>query len=63
MAFSVLKSNDFVPEEVETLKEIAKLKEAVKTCEDDEEKAVLIGKLNAKTLSLTLLLERYKRKR
>lgn len=63
MAFSILRSNDFVPEEVETLKEIAKLKEAIKACEDEEEKATLIGKLNDKTLALTLSLERYKRKK
>jgi len=63
MAFAMLKSNDFIPDEVEKLKEIARLKEAISACADDAEKAVLTKKLNEMSLSLTLLLESRKRKR
>ena len=63
MAYSMLKSNQFVPEEVEMLNEISQLKENIKNCADADEKAALIRNLNDKTLALTLSLEKYKRKR
>ncbi len=63
MGYSILKSNDFVPEEVETLKEINGLREKIKSCAEPEEKQKLIKILNEKSLALTLLLERSKRKR
>ena len=63
MVFSVLKSNDFVPEEVEIFKEINLLREKIKSCTDTEEKQKLVKILNEKSLALTLLMERMKRKR
>src|SRR5213593_1543307 len=63
MTYSMLKSNQFVPEEVEMIREIAALKETIKVCCSDEEKAALMRKLNDKTLALTLAMEKYKRKR
>jgi hypothetical protein len=41
MAFSILKSNDFVPEEVEMMKEIAALKEKLAATVDEIERADL----------------------
>jgi hypothetical protein len=63
MSYSVLKSNDFVPEEVEIFKEINLLREKIKSCADAEEKQRLVKVLNEKSLALTLLMERMKRKR
>ena len=62
MAFSMLKSNDFVPEEVEIFKEIADLTEKLKTCADDRETSVLAKKLNERKLTLSILLDKRRRK-
>ena len=62
MGFSILRSNDFVPEEVERLKEIAELREKLKTASGPEEKETLDKKLRDKTLALSLILEKNKRK-
>lgn len=62
MGFSILKSNDFVPEEVERLKEIAELREKLKTASGPEEKESLEKELRNKTLALILILEKNKRK-
>jgi hypothetical protein len=63
IGYSVLKSNNFVPEEVDRLNEIRLLKEELKSCADENEKKRLTKILNEKTLSLALVLERNKRKR
>lgn len=62
MGYSVLKSNNFVPEEVEMLKEIADLKDEIKNCQDDEERADLTKQLHQKQLAVTIALEEYKRR-
>ena len=62
MGFSILKSNDFVPEEVERLKEIAILREKQLACSDATEKMALDKDLRDKTLALSLILEKNKRK-
>jgi len=62
IGFSILRSNDFVPEEVERLKEIAELREKLKTASSPEEKETLDKKLRDKTLALSLILEKNKRK-
>ena len=62
MGFSILKSNEFVPEEVERLKEIAEVREKLKTATDAEEKQALEKSLRDKTLALSLILEKNKRK-
>jgi hypothetical protein len=58
MGYSVLKSNKFVPAEVDMLKEIGELREKVKTCADEVEKKKLDKILQEKNLALTMLLER-----
>jgi len=63
MAYSMLKSNEFVPEEVEMLKEIAALKKQLSTCTSDKEKMELTKKLNERQLALAVAMEKYKRKR
>ncbi len=63
MGYSILKSNDFVPQEVETLKEINVLREKLKSCDEPEEKQKLVKALNEKSLALSLLMEIMKRKR
>jgi len=63
VGYTLLKNNDFVPEEIELLKEIGILREKIKNCPIEDEKKVLSKKLNEKNLALTLILERNKRKR
>jgi hypothetical protein len=63
MGYSVLKSAKVVPEEVDRLKEIGEIKEKIKTLVDEDEKRKLTKVLNEKTLALTLLMERNKRKK
>ena len=63
MAYSVLKSSKFVPEEVERLKEIGELKEKIRETFDEIEKFKLKKILSEKELALNLLLERNKRRR
>lgn len=64
VGYTLLKNNDFVPEEIELLKEIGILREKIKNCADDEnEKKILNKKLNERNLALTMILERNKRKR
>jgi hypothetical protein len=63
VGYSVLKSNNFVPEEVDRLNEIRLLKESLKNCADEDEKKRLTKILSEKTLALALILERTKRKR
>lgn len=58
MGYSVLKSNKFVPLEVDMLKEIGELKEKVKACADEAERKKLNKILQEKTLGLTMLMER-----
>jgi len=61
--YTLLKNNDFVPQEVELLKEIGILREKIKNCADENEKKALNKSLNEKSLALTMILERNKRKR
>jgi Domain of unknown function (DUF1992) len=60
--FSLLKSNDFVPEEVELLKDIGILRENIAGCNDARKKAAMTKNFNEKSLALRLMLERNKRK-
>lgn len=63
VGYSVLKSNKFVPEEVDRLREIGLLKEKLKSCSDEAERRKLNKILSEKTLALNMILERNKRKR
>lgn len=63
MGYSILKSNKFVPEEVDRLKEIGELKEKIRLSADENEKKNFTKILNEKTLAFDLLMERNRRKR
>lgn len=63
MGYSVLKSNKFVPEEVDRLKEIGILKEKVKQTADENEKKNLTKILREKELAFNLIIERNKFRR
>jgi hypothetical protein len=62
MGFSILKSNDFVPEEVEIMKEIARLKERIECAEDDGERSIFTSKHNDLKLKLSLLMDERRRR-
>lgn len=62
MAYSILKSNNFAPQEVEALKEIDALKKELASCSDDRKRE--LNKMIAdKTLAFKLLIERPMRRR
>ena len=63
MAYTLLKKNEFVPEEVELLKEIGTLREKIKNCVDEAEKKALTKNLNERNMALSIILERNKNKR
>ena len=63
MGYSVLKSNKFVPAEVDMLKEIGELKEKVRACPDDAEKKKLDKILQEKTLGFTMMMERNRQRK
>lgn len=63
MGYAMLKSNDFVPEEVARLKEIGELREKIAACVDENIKKTLHKTLQEKNIALSLILERNKRKR
>lgn len=56
LGYSVLKSNDFVPEEVDRLREVAEVREKIAGCTDDTEIAKLKKLLNERELALALIL-------
>ena len=58
MGYSVLKSNDFVPEEIDRLKEIGDLRAQIAAAIDETEKSLLEKTLSEKELALALILER-----
>lgn len=58
MAFAMLKSNDFVPEEVEILKQAAELKEQIRNTTDPGTVQKLKSELNSRMLAFKLLVER-----
>ena len=61
VAYSMLKSSGFVPEEAQLLKDVESLKEALKNCPNDDEKTRIKKLIDEKTLKLNLLVEHYRR--
>ena len=62
MAYSILKSNNFVPEEVEMLKDIGTLKKRLEASSDEEQKSRLKKEITEKTYTFNMLIEKRKRK-
>ena len=60
MAYSVLKSGDFIPEEVQLFRDIDELKAQLKACKNEDERSRIRKQLSEKTLNLTVLLERHR---
>lgn len=63
MAYSVLKSNNFVPEEVELLREISAAKAQLKSSRDEQQKNRLTREITDKTLTFRMLIEKRGRRR
>ena len=57
-AYSILKSKNFAPQEVEVLKEIDALKKRLESCSDEEQKDRLRKEIAEKTLAFNLLIEK-----
>jgi hypothetical protein len=62
LGYSILKNAGVIPQEIELLKEIDRLKEAFASCADQDEKERLKREIDHKTLKFDLLVEHYKRK-
>ncbi len=62
MAYSILKSNNFLPEEVEMLKEIEALRQRVEATSDEAQKGRLKKELTEKTYTFNMLIEKLKRR-
>ena len=63
LGYSILKSGNIIPPEVETLREIDDLKQQLARCADEAKRKQLQKTINEKILSFNLTIERYKRKR
>jgi len=63
MAYSILKSNNFVPEEVELLKEIDALKKRLESSSDEERNSRLKKEITEKTLTFRMLIDKRVRRR
>jgi hypothetical protein len=61
LAYSILKSNNFVPEEVELLKEIEALKTRLASSSNDEQKDRIKKEITDKTYTFNMLIEKRKR--
>lgn len=61
MAYSILKSNDFVPEEVELMRQIGAIKAEIDATNDEAVRADLQKRLHERSLALRLLLDKRRR--
>jgi hypothetical protein len=62
MTYSILKSNNFLPEEVDMLRDINALKERLEAAVDEEQKRTLSKKISEKTYIFNMLIEKRRRK-
>ena len=63
IAYSILKSSGFVPEEAQLLKDVESLKDALKNCPDEGEKTRIKKLIDEKMLKLNMMVEHYRRPR
>ena len=62
MAYSILKGNNFVPEEVELLREVDELKKRLESAKDADQRNRLRKEISDRTLAFKMLLEKPKRR-
>jgi hypothetical protein len=62
VAYSMLKSSGFIPEEMELLKEVDALRAALDKSSSQDERARLKKKIDELVLRFNLLVERYRRR-
>ena len=63
MGYSILKSADIIPEEMELLKEIEGLKKSLDSCISQVEKRAIQKQLSEKITNFNVRMERYRKKR
>lgn len=63
VAYSILKSTGFIPEEMALLKEVDSLKAALDKSSSEDERKQIKKKIDEKVLRFNLLVERYKGRR
>ena len=63
MSYSILKSADIIPEEMELLKQIEGLKKSLDSCTSQIEKRTIQRQLSEKITNLNMRMERYRKKR
>lgn len=63
LGYGLLKSNDFVPEEVQMLKDIETLQEKLKQTIVEEERKSLQQEIESRRLKYNLLMDRFHRRR
>ena len=63
MGYSILKSADIIPEEMELLKQIEGLKKSLDLCASQIEKRAIQKQLSEKITDFNLRMERYRKKR
>ena len=63
MGYSILKSADIIPEEMDVLKEIEGLKKSLDSCTSQIEKREIQKQLSEKITSFNVRMERYRKKR
>ena len=62
LAYSLLKSSGFIPEEMALLKEIDSLKAALDKSSSEDERKQIKKKIDERVLKFNLLVERYRRR-
>ncbi|HYN86689.1 MAG TPA: DUF1992 domain-containing protein [Pyrinomonadaceae bacterium] len=62
MGYSMLKQGEFVPAEVEMLREIESLRAQLASCADDARRAALQKEIRDKTLAFRMMVESLKRR-
>jgi uncharacterized protein YutE (UPF0331/DUF86 family) len=63
MGYSILKSADIIPEEMELLKQIEGLKKSLDSCTSQIEKRPIQQQLSEKITHFNMKMERYRKKR
>jgi hypothetical protein len=63
MGYSILKSADIIPEEMELLKQIESLKKSLDSCTSQIEKRAIQERLSEKITHFNMRMERYRKKR